>query len=125
MFLHDYFHSLRSHLERLEDYGYAETIEINEEIRPDKQAIINVRIILINGSELQIKEYIDGRFGIERVSYAYHYQDGDGNCIFRYDNAAHKPDPGFKEHKHPKGGKPIKAVLPDISELIDEVIEHL
>ena len=39
MSLHDYLELFRQAIEKVEDYGYAESIEINEEIRPNKQAV--------------------------------------------------------------------------------------
>ncbi len=54
-----------------------------------------------------------------------HYQDNHRNCIFRYDNAIHKPALGFKEHKHTKDEPPIEVSLPDISDIVDEVIRYL
>ena len=82
-----------------ENYGYADSVEI--------------------------KEYIDGRYGINRVSYAYQYQHRDGRLIFRYDNVAHRPALGFEDHKHFSDGTISEAVLPDISDLIDEVLGFL
>ena len=40
MLLHEYLELFRQAIENVEDYGYAESIEINEEIRPNKQAVI-------------------------------------------------------------------------------------
>ena len=37
MSLHNYLKSLQRALERLKDYGYTETIEFKEEMRPRKQ----------------------------------------------------------------------------------------
>lgn len=125
MSLRNYLDSFHRGIEKLEDYGYAESIDIREEIRASKQAIIKARIVLVDGSVLHIKEYVDVKYSIERVSYAYQYQDSDGKLIFRYDNAAHKPPLSFKEHKHTKNGVVIDAPLPDISVVIDEVIECL
>lgn len=125
MLLRNYLNSLYREIEKLEDYGYTESVEIKEEIRAIKQAIVNVRIVFLNGSELHIKEYIDARYKIERVSYAYHYQDNDGNCIFRYDNAVHKPALGFMEHKHTKDGNIVAYELPNISGIFEEISEHL
>ena len=62
---------------------------------------------------------------IEKVSYAYQYQDSDGRLIFRYDNAVHRPASRFKEHKHIKTDVIIKASLPNISDIIDEVVGYL
>jgi hypothetical protein len=59
MSLHDYLELFRQAIEKVEDYGYAEAIEINEEIRPNKQAVIKAKIVFIDGSALHIKEYIE------------------------------------------------------------------
>jgi len=90
MLLRNYFELFRKAIEKLENYGYTESIEIKEEIRPNKQAIIKAKIVLVDSSVLHIKEYIDAKYTMEKVSYAYQYQDRDGELIFRYDNAVHK-----------------------------------
>ena len=121
MSLRNYLELFRQALEKLENYGYTESIDIKEEIRPNKQAIIKAKIALIDRSVLHIKEYIDAKYKIEKVSYAYQYQDRNGELIFRYDNAVHRPALRFKEHKHTKDGVIIEVSLPDISDIIDEV----
>jgi hypothetical protein len=123
MSLHNYLRQFRQEIEKLEDYGYSESLEIKEEIRTNKLAVISAYIVLINGSSLQIKEYIDAGYKIQRINYAYHYQSCDGKCIFRYDNANHRPALGYKEHKHMKDGNIIEASLPPIEEIIKEVIK--
>jgi hypothetical protein len=125
MLLRDYLELFRQSIEKIENYGYTESIEIKEEIRPNKQAIIKANIVLVDGSVLHIKEYIDAKYKIEKVSYAYQYQDSEGKLIFRYDNAAHRPALGFKEHKHTKDGAILNISLPDISDVIDEIIGYL
>jgi len=70
MSLHDYLELFRQAIEKVEDYGYAESIEI-------------------------------------------------------YDNAVHRPALEFKEHKHIKGGVIIEAILPDVSDIMDEVLGFL
>ncbi|OEU62171.1 MAG: hypothetical protein BBJ57_05415 [Desulfobacterales bacterium PC51MH44] len=125
MLLRNYFELFRQAIEKLENYGYTESIEIKEEIRPNKQAIIKAKIVLVDSSVLHIKEYIDAKYTMEKVSYAYQYQDRDGELIFRYDNAVHRPALGFKEHKHTKDGVITEQALPDVSEIVDEVVEYL
>ena len=125
MLLRNYLELFRRSVGKLENYGYTESIEIKEEIRPNKQAIIKANIVLVDGSVLHIKEYIDAKYKIEKVSYAYQYQDRNGGLIFRYDNAVHRPALGFKEHKHKKDGVIIEASLPDTSDIIDEVVGFL
>ena len=125
MLLRNYLELFRRSVGKLENYGYTESIEIKEEIRTNKQAIIKANIVLVDGSVLHIKEYIDAKYKIEKVSYAYQYQDRNGGLIFRYDNAVHRPALGFKEHKHTKDGGIIEASLPDTSDIIDEVVGFL
>ena len=125
MLLSNYLLLFRQGIEKLENFGYTESIQIKEEIRPNKQAIIKAKIILVDNSVLYIKEYIDAKYKIDKVSYAYQYQDSDGRLIFRYDNAVHRPALRFKEHKHIKAEVTIEASLPDISDIIDEVVGYL
>ena len=68
MSLHDYLEYFRQAIEKVVDSGYAESIEINEEIRPNKQAVIKAKIVLIDGSVLRIKEYIDAKYTIHSAS---------------------------------------------------------
>jgi hypothetical protein len=125
MSLHDYLELFRKAVEKIEDYGYTESVQVREEIRPNKQAVIKAKIVLIDGSILHIKEYIDAKYTIQKVSYAYQYQEKDGELIFRYDNAVHRPELGFKEHKHTKGGGIVEVSLPDVSDIMDEVVGFL
>ena len=125
MKLNEYLSALRREIERLDTHGLAESIDFHEELRAGKQAIIKAEIVLTDGSLLIFKEYIDAKYRIARVSYAYHYQSSNGRLIFRYDNAAHKPALNFSEHKHIAGGDIEPSAPPEISKLIEEVISYL
>ena len=125
MLLRNYLRLFRRGIEKLENYGYTESIDIKEEIRPNKQAIVKAKIVLVDRSVLHIREYIDAKYKIEKVSYAYQYQDRHGKLIFRYDNAVHRPTLQFKEHKHTKDGIIIEAAPPEISDIVDEVVGRL
>ena len=125
MLLNEYLNRFRKGIQKIENYGYADFIGIEEEMRANKQAILNVKVVLINQSVLHIKEYLDAKYRISRVSYAYQYQDRTGRLIFRYDNAAHRPSLVFNEHKHSSDGTIYEATLPDIFDFVDEVISHL
>jgi len=59
--LHDYLRETRSCIEKIDRYGYAESIEIKEEIRAGKQVILQVSVVLVDGSSLYIKEYKERR----------------------------------------------------------------
>ncbi|MBF0200663.1 MAG: hypothetical protein HQK66_05015 [Desulfamplus sp.] len=124
MSISDYLASFRHDIERLDTYGFAESIIFQEELRAGKQAVIKAEIVLVDGSCLIIREYIGSKYGIEKLSYAYQYHDRDENLIFRYDNAAHKPKLNFVNHKHSSSGIEM-ANPPEMSELVDEVIACL
>jgi len=82
MSLREYIKSFHQALEKLYDYGFAESIAFKNEIRAGKQAIIKAEIVLIDASVLHIKEYINAKYKIENVSYAYQYQDDAGKTTF-------------------------------------------
>ena len=124
MSISDYLASFRHDIDRLDTYGFAESIIVQEELRAGKQAVIKAEIVLVDGSCLILREYIESKYGLEKLSYAYQYQDRDGNLIFRYDNAAHKPKLDSVNHKHSSTG--IEMVNPPkMSELVDEVIGYI
>lgn len=125
MSLNEYLNQFRRAIDKFDSYGFFESIEIKEEIRPGKQAAILIEVVLVNASILIIKEYIDAKYSVEKISYAYQYQTGDGCLIFRYDNAKHKPDLGYVEHKHIANGEVMYCQPPGISELVNEVIQYL
>ena len=69
MLLSNYLQLFRQGIEKLENYGYTESVEIKEEIRPNKQAVIKAKIVLVNRSTLHIKEYIDAKYTMQKLSY--------------------------------------------------------
>jgi hypothetical protein len=125
MSLRDYLDSFHSAVSKIEDFGFSESIDIKMVIRPSKQAVCKARIVLVDGSVLQIREYIDVKYKTEKVNYAYHYQDKDGKLIFRYDNAQHRPALEFIDHKHVSDDTITECVEPDLANVIDEVISYL
>jgi hypothetical protein len=134
MSLRDYLDSFHSAVSKIEDFGFSESIDIKMVIRPSKQAVCKARIVLVDGSVLQIREYIDAKYKreyidakykTEKVNYAYHYQDKDGKLIFRYDNAQHRPALEFIDHKHVSDDTITEFVEPDLADVIDEVISYL
>jgi len=124
MSLDEYLNTFRKAIDKFEKYGYADTVEIREEVRTNKQAILIAKVVLIDNSVLHIREYVEAKYGIDRVSYAYQYQNSADKLIFRYDNAAHRPALGFNEHKHSSDGRIFEAALPDIFDLVDEILSH-
>ncbi len=54
MSVHKYLELFRREMEKLEDHGYAEFLEIREKIRPNKQADIKMKAVFVDGSALHI-----------------------------------------------------------------------
>lgn len=126
MLLNEYIEGLKTGIYLLDDYGLAMRIESETSFREESEAFVTFKILLVDDSELYIREYLAERDGkIEKLSYSYQYQAGDKSLIFRYDNAEHKPALGFNEHKHTRAGNIIPSPLPQINEIVDEVISYL
>lgn len=125
MSISEYIAIFRHEIEKLDTFGFAESIDFRDELRAGKQAIIKVDVSLVDGSTLVIREYVDAKYEIEILSYAYHFQDKNNILIFRYDNASHKPMLNFEQHKHIGQKDIIEASPPNIIELLEEVISYL
>ena len=65
MSLHNYLELFRQTIEKIESYCYTESVEIKEELRPNKQAVIKGKIVLIDRSVLHIREYIDAKYTVQ------------------------------------------------------------
>lgn len=98
--------------------------ELNADARTPKIGVIKGTITFVDGSRLFFNEYVDARYRLEKLTYAYHCQDAEGVLIFRYDNAAHKPPLSFPCHKHLPDSSIIESSAPEFSSLIDEVLER-
>ena len=64
----------------------------------DLNSRLKLKIVFANGSELYVRDILlDGR----RRKYAFHWQEGAGRLVARWDNAAHWPEiETFPHHKH-------------------------
>jgi hypothetical protein len=68
----------------------------------DLNSRLKLKIVFANGTELYVRDILlDGR----RREYAFHWQEGSGRLIARWDNAAHWPEietfPRFHLLEHP------------------------
>ena len=78
---------------------------------------LKLKIVLTNNTELYVRDILlDGR----QRKYAFHWQDGSGHLIARWDNAAHWPQIAtYPHHKHV--GDPEYVVASDATTL-EEVL---
>lgn len=98
--------------------------ELMIDARTEKIGLVKGSITFLDNSKLFSTEYLDLRFKTEKLSYAFHYQDMNGTMIFRYDNAAHRPNLPFADHKHIKTDI-VEASIPELSGVVEEVIAFL
>ena len=89
--------------------------------RTERIGLVKCTIVFINESKLFSTEYLDLRYKVEKLTYSFHYQDKDGNLIFRYDNAAHKPTMTCINHKHIKDNI-IESEVTELKDILEEII---
>ncbi len=113
--------------------GYIESKTIFFDERPPNAAFINGTLKFINGSKLDLKEFIlSDNENISFLKYGYNYSSIENILIFRYDNALDpkaKDLPTYPSHKHlpdiliPAHKPSLEPVLSEISSLI-EINKH-
>ncbi|WP_069790336.1 toxin-antitoxin system TumE family protein [Cyanobacterium sp. IPPAS B-1200] len=125
MLLSDYPFNLQVVIHKYVTEGIILSSNVSVDARSIYLGYIQGKLDFINGFILFFKEYIDLQISVDKLAYSFHYQDLENNLIFRYDNAKHKPDLGFIEHKHIKN-EIISSQVPSLEEVILEIImEHL
>jgi uncharacterized protein DUF6516 len=99
---------------RLESY--------REQLLTATRGNLRVRLRLADDSLLEISEaLVVHDDALAWLSYRYHWQDGAGHLIFRYDNAPHYPEiETFPHHKH-VGETVIAAERPHLLAVIEEI----
>ncbi len=123
MLLNTYQNNIIAVIQKYVDNGYILSFNLSVDARSNYIGFIQGSLEFLQGSRLFFREYVDLQEAIEKLSYSFHYQDQGNNLIFRYDNAQHKPDLGYLEHKHIKD-KIISSEIPDIDQVILEIINE-
>ena len=93
----------------------------NEEIITANRINLKIRIRFSSGHLLELNEAVIVEEGnIKHLSYRYHFQDGQNNLVFRYDNTPHfQESENFPHHKHIQN-EVIAADKPSILHIIEE-----
>jgi len=102
------------------------SINLKKDHRSSYVGLLSGEILFINNSTLYFMEYLEVNDFIEKKTYRYHYQDGSGNLIFRYDNAPHhKEIVTFPHHKH-TDKKIFESVEQNLASVLSEIqVEYL
>ncbi len=125
MLLNEYFSEI---VKIIEEYAKTNLIinsELGTDFRTEKIGIIKGSITFIDDSKLFFTEYLDIRYKIEMLTYSFHYQQKYGKLIFRYDNAAHKPQLSFIYHKHLSNGEIVQSDVPELRVIFSEIMEYI
>lgn len=121
MLLNNYQSDIIAIVQKYVNQGWILSFTFAVDARSDYVGFIQESLEFFEGSRLFFKEYVDLQESIEKLSYSFHYQNRSNNLIFRYDNAKHKPDLGYIDHKHIKD-KIIPSEVPNIEKVILEII---
>jgi hypothetical protein len=115
----DYFRQVQK---EISSSGLIVDSRLTYEERSPYAGYISGVVVVEGGAEIHIREYVDARYGIKYLKYAYHCMLGR-KFLFRYDNTE---DPQAKalstspEHKHTSDGKIIASHKPKLSTVILE-----
>jgi septum formation topological specificity factor MinE len=123
MLLNTYQNNIVSIIQKYVDNGYIMSFNFSVDTKSNYIGFIQGSLEFLQGSQLFFREYVDLQEFIEKLSYSFHYQDQYNNLIFRYDNAQHKPDLGYSEHKHIRD-KIMPSKIPEIEQVILEIINE-
>lgn len=123
MLVKEYQTKILSIIQQYIDDEWVLSYDFSVDSRSNYLAFVQGKLEFRDGSSLFFKEFIDLEETIEKISYSFHYQDQENKLIFRYDNAKHKPDLGYSDHKH-INKKIIPSVIPEIEEIIIEIIDN-
>ena len=125
MLLREYLDHILSIIKKYSIANLILASDIINDFRTEKVGVVRGRNDFINESTLYFTEYLDLRYGVEKLSYSFHYQNRDGNLIFRYDNARHKPELECRDHKHLSDGRTVPFHTPGFKHILDEITEYL
>lgn len=121
---------------QIEDYFAQLQAQINgclvvasSTLRFDKRApalgFVRGDLILLDGSTLHIREFVDVQYTIIRDTFAYQYMDANKQLIFRYDNTDHHRHLNLPTHPHHKhdgnDANVIASHAPTLADVLAEI----
>lgn len=120
----EYLRHIQNILNQVIASGHALAVQFQADGRSITSGFLVGILFFADGTELHFREYVDLSAPTPRQMYAYHYQDADGQLIFRYDNAVHRPSLPEREHKHASDGV-IVTLPPTLEQVIDEILSSV
>ena len=116
--LSQYLGDVAAEVRELED---AKVERYEEEILASNRVNLRIRVRFLSGYLLELNEAAIVEAGhIRHLGYRYHFQNGQNNLVFRYDNTPHFPEiNSFPHHKHLKDNV-VAVDKPSILKVIEE-----
>jgi hypothetical protein len=121
LYIEDYFQQV---YQAIVACGAIDQFSWDAEKRDTYEGFIRAEISFIDGSILQVREFVAVEIGIERDMYAYQYMTAEKVLIFRYDNTPHHQKlnlPTFPHHKH--DGREDNVIASNAPMIWDVLIE--
>ena len=87
------------------------------------QGYVRADVLLMDGSWLHFREYVDVSQTVERLTYAYQYMTQDHKLVFRYDNVAHHPQISTQPHHKHDGSEEhvVASSAPTLAHVLAEI----
>lgn len=117
-----YFAQIKELIDRYAGTSFVLDSAVSFETRPGDQGFVSGSFLFQDESRFFFREYLDATSsGIDKLMYSYHYQNADTQLVFRYDNARHRPELPFTDHKHLSSGEVSQVILPDLAQVMAEI----
>lgn len=122
--IEDYFRKIEELIARA---SFAHSSSVTYDKRSTYIGFVRGVIYFLDGSRLHFREFVNVQHGIDCYVYAYHYQNPEGDLVFRYDNSPHYHGlPGFPHHKHMGNeANVVSASPPDLGYILSEIQDLL
>lgn len=123
MSLKDYVSTLET---RIAATPFVAATSLSYEERPPSAGLLRGILTFVDGSQLEVKEFLVTQPTMRVLKYGYHYHIGS-RLIFRYDNAndpAARSLPTFPAHKHTPSSL-LEAEKPSLEQVLQEIVSQL
>lgn len=122
MVMQTYFGQIKLLLDRISTALFVVDLEVAFDVRSSDQGYLHGVLVFRDHSSLHFREFLDSADDtLVKVMYSYHYQDEDQALVFRYDNALHRPELPFIDHKH-IGPEIVAADPPHLQDVLIEIV---
>jgi hypothetical protein len=94
----------------------------------EQEGYIRIRVEIIGGGLLEISEFWrEAASQLDRLEYAYHWQNANGQIVCRWDNVKHYPElPNAPHHVHQPDGQVSSLVEPiNLILVLRRIEEHV